>query len=164
MAYEVTLRDTHPQHILSRRLMVATSDLPAAMSETFQRLYAHMAAIGVPPAGAPFAIYWSDPRSEQWDEQWDVELCAPVSREVEAPIGFESRTVSGGLVASTMHIGPYDRVESAYEAVAAWVEQQGYREADAPREVYLSPPETPEDQVRTIIEWPVSPTIVVAHE
>ncbi len=156
MAYEVTLKDTHPQHILYRRLSVEIEGLPAAIGGTFERLYAHLAAIGVPPAGAPFVIYRSDPGSKVWD----VEVCAPVSREVEAPAGLEYRTLSGGLVASTLHVGPYEQLGSAYDALAAWVGQQGYRSADAPREVYLSPPETPSDQIRTIIEWPVVPAPV----
>ena len=156
MAYEVTLRNAHPQHILSRQLSVETSGLPAALSETFERLYQYMATIGVPPAGAPFVIYRSDPRSKVWD----VEVCTPVSREVDAPPGFACSTLSGGLVALTLHVGPYDQVASAWNALAAWVEQQGYRSADAPREVYLSPPETPSDQIRTIIEWPVVPAAV----
>ena len=152
MGYEITVREARPQHVLSRRLEVDTAGLPAAIGESFALLYGHIGAAGVPPAGAPFTVYRSDPRSPVWR----VDVCAPVSREIDPPAGFEAVTVPGGPVASTMHVGSYASVGSAYEALTAWIPQHGYRPADAPREVYVSPPETPEDQICTIIEWPVA--------
>ena len=37
----------------------------------------------------------------------------------------------------------------------AWPAEHGYAIAGPPREVYLSEPETPPEQIRTIVELPV---------
>jgi effector-binding domain-containing protein len=52
-------------------------------------------------------------------------------------------------------VGPYDTIGSSYAELLAWPGEHGYAMAGPPREVYLSEPETPPEQIRTIVELPV---------
>ena len=46
-------------------------------------------------------------------------------------------------------------VEAACDTLTAWIGARDLAIAGPPREVYLSEPETPPEQVRTIVEFPV---------
>jgi len=159
MPYEVTVSQSHPRHIIAKRLVVEAGGLSGAMGRTFGQLYGYLGAIEVPPAGAPFAIYHA---GLAMPERWDVELCAPVSRPVDPPTGCTCRLLAGGLVASTAHSGPYEALAYACSALRGWIVANGFEEAGAPREVYLSPLDTPASEIRAIIEWPVAKIAVGA--
>ena len=54
-----------------------------------------------------------------------------------------------------MHIGPYDTVGPAYEALTQYVKANGYEPAGPAYEFYFSGPETPPEEIRTQIAFPV---------
>ncbi len=78
---------------------------------------------------------------------------SPVSGagEVEA---FE---LPGGLIASTLHVGSYSKLSEAYEAIAQQAKDAGYEiDARGPSwEEYLSEPDVPPEETRTVVYWPV---------
>ena len=53
-----------------------------------------------------------------------------------------------------MHVGSYDGLPQAYEALGKWIEANRYRLVGPPREVYLQPPGGAGGPV-TGIQWPV---------
>ena len=59
-----------------------------------------------------------------------------------------------------MHVGPYDTIKVGYETVPAWLAAHDLPVTGPPREVYLSEPDTPPEQVKTIIEFPVADVAV----
>jgi AraC family transcriptional regulator len=63
----------------------------------------------------------------------------------------------GGLVASTIHTGPYDQLTNAYAAVEQWIKSQGFTPGGAPWESYLTDPgEHPDPKDwRTEVLWPI---------
>ncbi len=69
---------------------------------------------------------------------------------------IKSVTIAGGNIAVTTHIGPYDQIGPAYEALHQWMTTNGYEEAGAQWEEYLDDPATtPSHQLRTRIAYPV---------
>jgi effector-binding domain-containing protein len=63
-----------------------------------------------------------------------------------------------GEVACTTHIGPYEGLPQAYEAIEAWMKQHGREAAGSTIwEEYLTGPETPPEQTRTDIYGPLKP-------
>jgi effector-binding domain-containing protein len=156
MSLEVTVRERDEIAILSKRTAVRLPEIGELIAGSFAEAYA---AIGGAAGGPPFVIYEGIPHE---DDPFEIEICAPVAAPVEAPQGWQARTLPAGLFASTVHVGPYDSVGATYDALAAWVAASGLVVAGPPREVYLSPPSVPPAEIRTVVEFPVSRVAVGA--
>ncbi len=154
MEYEVKTRETKAQPIVSVRGHTST----AAMPEFFQRAYAEEFGLlgrqGIRPAGMPFSIY-HDP--EFTVEDVDVEVAVPVAEPAQAERRVAAGVLPGGLVAYTLHVGPYEEIGGAYRALAEWTQSHGHEMAGPPRECYLTDPaSTPNPaEYRTEVIWPV---------
>lgn len=138
--------------VVSKRVPVRVSEIGGVIGPSFGEVYAHLGAHGVIPHGPPFVIYHGDPAS---GDPFDIEICAPVSVALIPPVGWQLQELPAGSFATQMHVGPYGTLGETYAALAAWIAGHGLEAAGPPREVYLSPPETPPDQIRTVIELPV---------
>ena len=65
--------------------------------------------------------------------------------------------VPGGLVATTVHVGPYSEVGKAYTALQKWMTDNGRRPAGMVREIYLNDPDTvAAEELLTEIDWPIA--------
>ncbi len=77
----------------------------------------------------------------EWDESdIDMEACMPVVRPMGGRDRVQGRELSGGLAASTLHMGPYHELAEAYQALDLWMKENGYQYAGPAREVYLNDP------------------------
>jgi effector-binding domain-containing protein len=153
MTYEINLEQRDPTLVLSKRVPVRISEIGGVLGRTFGELYGHLAAAAVDPSGPPFVIYHSQPGT---DERWDVEICVPVSRAMGSPAGCTLREVPGGTVVRLLDRGPYETIAAAYDTLRSWVVEHRRDFSGPPREIYLSEPETPPNEIETIVEWPVS--------
>ena len=52
-------------------------------------------------------------------------------------------------------MGPYDSIVNTYNAMTEAMKAQGFVGARDMWEVYYSPPETPPEQIKTEVIWPV---------
>jgi effector-binding domain-containing protein len=139
--------------VLSRRLAVTLADIGLAIGTAFQDVYRFIGARGLSPAGPPFVIYHGDPRQGQ---PFDIEICAPVAGAAAgAPPGWQARELPAGLFATVVHVGPYETLGTAYAAIGSWIGAHHLAPAGPPREVYLSEPGTPSNEIKTLIELPV---------
>jgi len=152
MEREVRVGRRDAAWVVAKRLPVTLAEIGGVLGAAFGEVYGHLDTHGVAPDGPPFVIYHGTPAS---GEPFDIEICAPVAQAVEPPPGWEARELPAGLFATLLHVGPYDSVAAGYATITAWIAAHGLALAGPPREVYLSEPETPPDQVRTIIELPV---------
>jgi effector-binding domain-containing protein len=79
----------------------------------------------------------------------DMECGAPLG----APAAGEGRIVAGelpgGQVATTWHIGPYDGLSAAYDALMGWAGEQARVPAGGPWEIYHTGP----DEVPDPAQW-----------
>jgi effector-binding domain-containing protein len=139
--------------VVSKRLPVRLSEIGPVMGAAFGEVYGFLGARGVQPYGPPFVIYHGMPSG---DDPFEIEICAPVARAPEPPAGWVVQVLPAGTFATLLHVGPYDTIGAAYQALTEWVGTHGLTVAGPPREVYLSEPSTPPDQTRTIIEFPVT--------
>lgn len=152
MAHEVKVGRREATLVVSKRVPVTLAEIGGTMSRAFGEAYGHLGARGAVPEGPPFVIYHGSPAS---GEPFDVEICAPVPVPVEPPAGWRLQELPAGLFATLLHVGPYDTIHEAYAAMFAWVGEHGFVAAGPPREVYLSEPTVPPEQIRTIVELPV---------
>jgi effector-binding domain-containing protein len=151
--HEVTLRERKAALVVSKRFPVRLSGIGGALGTAFGEVYGHLGAAQVTGDGPPFVIYHEMPSG---DAPFDIEVCAEVTQAIDPPPGWQMQELPAGTFATLVHVGPYDTISSAYGAMVAWIGDHGLAVAGPPREVYLSPPDTPPDQIRTIVEFPVA--------
>jgi len=130
------------------------------MPAAFDRLYAWVDEHSLKATGAPIAAFFNIPSEQDGsDARW--ELLAALSGEPldtepdETGIGV--KRVEGMKVVSAIHIGPYDSVLPTYQALWAWMEDNGYDLDGPPMERYLSDPEVPTERQRTEVLMPIRP-------
>lgn len=71
------------------------------------------------------------------EKDLNVEICEAVVEAKESVDGIVYREVQGGLAACTLHKGPYRTIGSAYTALTRWIEDNGYKVTQPPRESYI---------------------------
>jgi len=129
MAYEIEVRELQPQTVVAVRVSVPVEAIPTIMGEVFGEVYAYVGRAGLTPAGMPYARYHSFGA-----EEMDMEVGSPVAGPAEGEGRIVSGELPGGTAAVTWHIGPYDTIVAAYDAITAWMQQHGREPAGAPGE------------------------------
>lgn len=150
MEYQCKVKEQSAQPVLSVRTHAAVQDLPALFGKIYGAIMQYLAELGEQPAGMPFTAY------HNMDMQnLDLEIGFPVARKLAGKGEIQASEFPGGKLASVMHIGPYDQLGAAYDALGKWVQAQGYVPTGAMYEMYYDGPETPPQETRTEILMPV---------
>ena len=145
MAYEISIVELPEQDVAVVRGHVAVDGIGEFLGGAFGEI---MGALdGVHIVGPPFARYAMP------DEGFDVMAGFPVSGPVPTSGRVEADRLPGGPAATTMHVGSYEAVAAAFEAVQGWVAENGYVVAGDPWESYLDEPDVPDP--RTLVTFPV---------
>ena len=146
--YEVEIHELAPTHTAVIKKTVAWSEISGALAGIYPEVLSYLHTAGIEPERAPFARY--APRDA------GVEIEAGFMTEATPIQGngtIEPSRLPGGEAAVCLHVGPYAGVSEAYEAVTAWLKEQGREPAGAPWEVYTSPPD--EDPPVTEVVFPL---------
>jgi effector-binding domain-containing protein len=150
MEYQCELVDHPAQPALTVRTRSSVQDLPQLLGKTFGAIMQYLGELREQPAGGPFTAYYNMDM-----QNMDVEIGFPVARKLAGRGEIQPGEIPGGKAATLMHVGPYDQMQPAYDALAKWIAAQGYEAAGAAYEFYYSPPETPPAETRTLILFPV---------
>ncbi len=150
LSYLCEITDQPERPTLSVRTRAAVQDLPQLFGQTYGALMQYMGELGAQPSGEPFAAYYNLDMQDL-----DVEIGFPVTKHLPDRGNIRGSLLPAGKYASTMHIGPYDTVGPAYEALAQYVTANGYEPAGVAYEFYFSGPETPPNEIRTQIVFPL---------
>jgi effector-binding domain-containing protein len=148
--YDIQARTIEAE--LPTAVVCGTTDvagMPAFLGHAFETTAAYLTRNGVGPAGMPYARY-----QVLGEGRFDVEAGFPATTPVPGQDDVEPSSLPAGPAAVTVHVGPYDEVSAAYEALTAWVAERG-EVAGAPWEVYLSEPDA--DPPSTEIWLPYRP-------
>ncbi len=119
------------------------------LEEMFGKL---MQALGPKPhemmGGMPFAIY------HKWDPQGMIHIEAgiPVMDEFESTAEVRYGEIEAGNTVMAIHMGAYDKAETAHKAIDAYIEANGKELRGAPWEVYANDPEEEPDTSKWITE------------
>ncbi|HEX6032359.1 MAG TPA: GyrI-like domain-containing protein [Tepidiformaceae bacterium] len=133
------------------RETVRMEDLPQFFGGAFGEIAQYIQEAGAEYTGPPFARYPSMPEGGSID----VEAVFPVSRTLEGKGRVRPVHLEATRAIQTTHTGPYSGLSDAYEALEAWVGEHHRAASDAPREVYLTGPEVPEEQHQTLVVQPI---------
>lgn len=150
MEYQCELKEQAAQPALSVRTHAAVQDLPALFGKAYGAIMQYLAELGEQPVGMPFAAYY-----DMNMQNMDVEIGFPVGRPLAGKGEIQASEFPGGKLASVMHIGPYDQMGPAYDALTQWVKAQGYEATGVAYELFYSEPETPPMEIRTEIMFPL---------
>jgi effector-binding domain-containing protein len=140
--YEVAEVEASPQATAVARATLSVPEIGPWFGATIGRLAGWLAGRGVPIVGPPFARYhFDDPGAERFG----VEAGFPIDGAIDGAIDGDEQVVAsslpGGSVAVTVHVGPYEDLPAAYDAVYAWVTEHGGQPAGDMWEVYETDPD-----------------------
>ncbi|RDI17991.1 effector-binding domain-containing protein [Rhodococcus sp. AG1013] len=153
MSYDIRIRDIDEQPTGVVDGNVDVDSIAAFLGPAFAEVARAAAAQDIVIVGPPFGRF--RPRS---DGIWNVEAGFPMARTIEPTGRVESASLPAGRCASTVHVGSYDTVESAYIALTQWIAEHGYATTGEPWECYLDDPDVPLPRTEIImpIVWPVA--------
>jgi DNA-binding transcriptional MerR regulator len=139
-AYDVVIKKLPPQLVAAtRRVLPSYTEVGPLIGETF----AFVAQQGGRPAGPPVCLY-HDPEFRETDV--DVEVIVPLAAPLVGSGPVSVRELAGIEQAACLaYTGAYDGIGAAYNALMAWIGENGYRPSGPCREVYLRGPESGSD-------------------
>ncbi|KAB8144836.1 MerR family transcriptional regulator [Chloroflexia bacterium SDU3-3] len=140
-SYDVIIKRVEPMLVASVRGVVPT---PPEQHSLWAELLAHLEP-WESRIIAPCISLYHDPDGKERD--WDIEVCAPVAPGLVAQGPMAVGILPGvESMASVIHNGPFATIGQAYDAIARWIDQHGYRIIGPCREVNLRIPTIPGDQ------------------
>lgn len=152
----IMLRSTPPQLVVSLRERLQNYGQVDQLFTTVERLLDPRVLYD--QRGAIFH------RCLEADGQIDCEAIRFLKRPIAAIRGLKVYEFQRTRVAFTYHYGSEDSISASYQAVAGWIENQGFQLTAAKREIYWPAPENKREAASlTEIQFPVTRLPGVAH-
>lgn len=147
MSEQFQLSEPKEQPVLSIRKRTSVANLPQEIGKAYGAIAAYLEELGEAPADAPFTAYYNLDMDDL-----DVEMGFPVSKPLAGKDEITANVIPAGKQASYMYKGSYEKMGPAYEALTAWVANQGLKPTGISYEYYYNAPcEVPEDELLTKI-------------
>jgi len=140
--YEIEEQTLIEQPTMVMRGKIKLEDIPSFLGRVYHTVDTQIQESGAHVAGPPFARY--RPLDAEYRE-FEIEAGLPVVLAVAGKGEVAASHLPGGPAAVTVHIGPYERMEPAYEALAAWMRERGARANGPAWEVYFTDPDEQPD-------------------
>jgi effector-binding domain-containing protein len=151
-SYTIERRTIAPQDTAVEYATLPAAEIPPFLARAYAEVASYLQRKGAGPAGMPFARY-----HRLGEERFEVEAGFPASTPVGGEGEVEPSELPGGVVAVTVHVGPYETMAPAYAALAAWITEHGGTPVGDAWEVYHDDPGSQPDSSkwRTEIIQPV---------
>lgn len=153
MTYDVRITHHLPRHLAVTEFQARPEQMGELQGKAFATVLGYLTARGLAPAGPAVSRYVM--RGDHFDVASGFVVAAPVEGDdTVVPLLLQETDV-----ATTMHVGPYDELGKAYDALEVGARDQGRAvDVSAPMwEEYLSGPDVPPEQTVTLVYWPVLP-------
>jgi effector-binding domain-containing protein len=146
------------KQIEAQKAVVIKAEVPMAsigqaMGEAYRNLFTYLGSLQIPPAGAPFSVYYSfDPNGNTV-----FEAGVPVSNEIKGDGNILYKEYPAMKVVSTLYKGAYEAMEPIYGNMGSYIAENGLEATGTSWEVYLTDPmqvASPADN-QTLIYFPV---------
>lgn len=121
--------------VVSVRVRVSPAEIGPAQQRILLLLFNHLNGHGVEPAGPPFMRYH---RVEA--DELDLEIGMAVPHPLPGTEEIVAGELAGGKAAWAWHVGPYDRLPEAQQALRQWIASQGLSETGPLVEFYWTDP------------------------
>lgn len=143
MTYQIAPADLQEQQVACMRGRILPGEIPTFLGAAYSKVPAASAQQGLRLSGPPYARY----RFEK-DGTIEVEAGFPVSGVMVRTGDVGPGTLPGGHVVTTLHVGAYDKLADAYEALDIYLSKNGYERAGSAWECYLDDPDVPEPRTK----------------
>ena len=152
MDYQLQIIQEPGRNLAVTRFKAEISQIGEQMGAAFGAVMAYLGEHGVEVTGPAIAYYDMEP------DGFTVSAGFVVTEQISGDGTVAPLRLPVTEVATTTHVGSYEDLPKAYDALKRGVRDLG-READdaAMWEEYWSPPEAPPEETRTIIFWPLKP-------
>jgi len=150
MEYKVEETQLGEVSALGIRVKTNLAKIGEDVGRCFGAIYGYAGPAGLIPAGPPFILYFE----MEMKDDFEMEVCAPVMGTGKGEGEIEYRVIPGGKFVTTKHIGPYDQIGGAYEALVTYAKDKGLKMTMPAREVYLTDPnqvKSPEENVTEVL-------------
>lgn len=128
-AHDVILKDVRPQLVASIRKPIASHEISITL---YEELLGYLAQYDIRQWRA--VSIWHD--DDYQEHNVDAEVTISLNLPVPETDSVKVYDLPGGVMASTVHNGPYSKLHLAYNAINAWVEANGYEIKGPARELY----------------------------
>ena len=154
-SYQIDRVDLQEQVTEVIRDKIGVDEIPEWLGGAYSEVMGHMAQAGAQPTGPPFTRFLA------MNGAFEVEAGFPVGEALPGEGRTETSRLPGGPAAVTMHIGPYETLPEAYQALEQWVDGHGYEKAGPFWEVYFTDPNEEPDvsKWRTQVVMPIRPKV-----
>ena len=150
MLSEPKLREFPVHHEAVESITCSARDLPQRLGRTYSEVAQWAARRGV-HLSKPFARYTTFTA-----DSCTLEAGFVVDRTVPDNDERVHQKDDGGYTAFTMlYVGPYTSLGKVYDAIKEQIHVHGYAASGPPIEYYLTTPDTPPQEQKTEIVWPV---------
>ncbi|MCR9159220.1 MAG: GyrI-like domain-containing protein [Nannocystaceae bacterium] len=152
MSHDIERTTLQPQPILYCPAQVEMAKIASVLGELLPRVFAYATQSGATMVGPPFVRYLN------MAETLDIQAGLPVAPGAAATEDILLGELPGGTALTTIHIGPYDTLPTAYGALQARMKDDALRPSGAPWEVYLTDPGEVPDPAdwKTQVFWPIT--------
>jgi effector-binding domain-containing protein len=151
MTHECHLLDRQTQPALVIRTRASVQMLPQVLGPAWGAIAQYAARLGAQPSGPPFVAYHNMDMQDL-----DLEIGFPFVQGIAGEGEVLAGDIPGGKAAECLHVGPYDKVGAAYEALQKWMEANGYAPSGVAYEFYLNDPRsTPAAELQTRVIFPL---------
>lgn len=117
------------------RLTCKPSEISTKLAEILPEVMNHLMATGAQMSGPPFSRYHS-----VTDATVDLEAGFPVQKAIADDGRVKASTLPAGPVVTCWHVGPYDKLTVAHEALRAHLAEQKFVARGGAWEVYWTDP------------------------
>ena len=151
MDYKFELSEQPAQATLSIRTRTKMENLPQVIGQAYHAIFEYLNEIKESPVGAPFTAYYNLDM-----EDLDVEMGFPVAKPLTGRDNIKPSTIPAGKQLAYLYKGSYQGMAPIYEAMAQWMQENGYTPVGTAYEFYFnSPEEVPESELLTRIMFPL---------
>lgn len=151
MLYQCQLIDRSAQPVASVRTHAPMENISQVLGQAYGAVAQYLGQIGQHPIGEPFTAYYNKDMTNL-----DLEIGFPVAKAIPGKDSVQPGEIPGGKVVTCMHIGPYDKIAAAYEAMDKWMKDNHVEPSGVCYEFYLNDPQqTPPEALETRIMFPL---------
>jgi DNA-binding transcriptional MerR regulator len=128
-SHDVVIKNVRPQLVASIRRVIPTY---GEVNRLFEELLDYLAPYDVPQWRA--LTIWRDEGYR--DKDIDTEAAITLKTRVPETVTVKVYDLPGGMMASVVHNGPYNKLYQAHNTINAWIETNGYCINGPARDLY----------------------------
>jgi len=128
MSYEITTEKVTSQPIASIDVHASPEELGGLIPRLLDEVWTQLEAAGIDRLARNVVIYY--------DEEVHLEAGIEAPADFQGQDRVESSSTPAGLAARTVHMGPYERLGDAHEALRRWCAEHGHHTVGPVWEVY----------------------------